>query len=105
MRREEGSELQACHGVSLRIIVLRNRQVPNYGVGQGKAILRARRQRMVVAQSWLTCRSRRAEITFMRGLEGISQKVARRLKQRERTAALKLIWTGEGSWKIAQQQE
>ena len=28
----------------------------NYGVGQGKAMLRARRQRMVVAQVWLTYR-------------------------------------------------
>jgi hypothetical protein len=33
------------------LIVLENFQLPNYGVGQGNAMLRARRQRMVVAQS------------------------------------------------------
>jgi hypothetical protein len=38
------------------LIVLENFQLPNYGVGQGKAMLRARRQRMVVAQVWLTYR-------------------------------------------------
>ena len=38
------------------LIVLENFQVPNYGVGQGNALLGPRRQRMVVARSWLSYR-------------------------------------------------
>ncbi len=56
MRGEEGAEFQACHGGFTPDYCFWNCQVPNYGVGRGKAILRARRQRMVVAQVWLPYR-------------------------------------------------
>jgi len=48
--------LRRAMGFLSGLIVLWYFQVPNYGVGQGKAMLRARRQRMVVAQVWLTYR-------------------------------------------------
>src|SRR5439155_13219011 len=49
------SEFQACHGVYSPDLSLFC-SAPNYGVGQGKAILETLGQRMVVAQSWVTYR-------------------------------------------------
>ena len=56
MRGEKGSEFQACHGGFSPDLLLLRRLGPNYGVGKGKAILEARRQCMVVAQSCVTYR-------------------------------------------------
>jgi hypothetical protein len=56
MRGEKGSEFQACHGGFSPDLLLLRRLGPNYGVGKSKAILEARRQCMVVAQSCVTYR-------------------------------------------------
>jgi hypothetical protein len=39
MRGEEGSEFEARHGGFSPDLLFLNAQAPNYGVGQGKAIL------------------------------------------------------------------
>jgi hypothetical protein len=50
MRGEKGTELEARHrGFSPDLLFFGMARMPNYGVGQGMAILAARRQRMVVA--------------------------------------------------------
>src|SRR5437660_1319921 len=62
MRRQEGSEFQACHGFSLRKFIVfgwccsRQLLVPNYGLGRAKAIAENRCSSMDVAGPGLAYR-------------------------------------------------